>query len=218
MTLADAHVESAALTDTEQRNLEAVTDVLAFWNTQNVAGVLAYYNDDITWRNVALEEIYEGKEQVEEFLVRLFTAFPDLRFSVTDKIVRGNTVAERWIMQGTHLGPFMGVPPTGRAVEIAGMSMVEMRDGKFARDNFYFDSGIVLRQVGLLPPLSVTSTGAGKAALWLAVRRGQVARAAAVAAIAGLALAGWRRSQAARGSGRCENLGDEPGQSLEWHE
>ncbi|HEY8684709.1 MAG TPA: ester cyclase [Chloroflexota bacterium] len=200
MTLADAHVESAALTDTEQRNLEAVTDVLAFWNTQNVAGVLAYYNDDITWRNVALEEIYEGKEQVEEFLVRLFTAFPDLRFSVTDKIVRGNTVAERWIMQGTHLGPFMGVPPTGRAVEIAGMSMVEMRDGKFARDNFYFDSGIVLRQVGLLPPLALASTSVGKLALWMAVKRARVAGIAGGVAVLGLVLTRLLRRARSRSS------------------
>ena len=33
-----------------------------------------------------------------------------------------------------------------------------MRDGKFARDEFYFDAGIVMRQMQLLPPLSIAET------------------------------------------------------------
>jgi steroid delta-isomerase-like uncharacterized protein len=193
MTTINPTTASAALTEIEQRNLKAVSDVLAYWNTQNVRGVLSYYNEDITWRNVALEETYEGKEEVEDFLVRLFTAFPDLTFEVSDKITRGDTVAERWIMRGTHLGPFLGVPATHRAVEIFGMSMVTMRDGKFARDNFYFDSGGVLRQIGLLPPLAATTSGPGRLVLWLAVERARVARIALAITLLGLLVRPLRR-------------------------
>lgn len=193
MVAAPDTVDTGALSETEQRNLRAVSDVLAFWNTQNIAGVLSFYNEDIRWRNVALEETYEGKEAVEEFLERLFTAFPDLHFEVTHKIARGNNVAEQWLIRGTHLGSFLGVPPTGRPVEIPGMSMVEMRDGRFLRDSFYFDTGIVLRQLRLLPPLAVAETPVGRASLWLLVKRGQVARGVGGAALAAAAVAGWRR-------------------------
>ena len=169
----------ADLTETEERNLHAVADVLPFWNAHDVAGVLAYYDQDITWHNVALEETYHGKVEVGEFLGRLFTAFPDLNFSVSEKIARDDSVSERWTIRGSHLGPFMGIPPTGRPIEIPGMSMVHLRDGKFLEDRFYFDASGVLRQMGLLPPLAATRTRAGQAVLWMMVNRLPVALAMA---------------------------------------
>lgn len=146
--------KTTALTETEERNLRAVTDVLEFWNVQDVDGVLTFYDDDITWRNVAMEETYEGKGEVGAFLTRLFTAIPDLHFSVPYKIARGDNVAEQWLIEGTHSGTLFGIPATGRRVTLPGMSMVTLRDAKFLRDEFYFDSGIFLRQVGLMPSVA----------------------------------------------------------------
>lgn len=143
--------KTAALTETEERNLRAVSDVLEFWNAQDVEGVLNFYDDEIAWRNVAMEETYEGKQAVREFLQRLFTAIPDLRFEVSYKIARGDNVAEQWEISGTHSGTLFGIPATGRHVSLPAMSMVTLRDGKFLRDEFYSDSGIFLRQVGLMP-------------------------------------------------------------------
>jgi steroid delta-isomerase-like uncharacterized protein len=143
--------KTAALTETEERNLRAVTDVLEFWNVRDVDGVLTFYDDDITWKNVAMEETYEGKAGVGAFLTRFFSAIPDLHFSVPYKIARGDNVAEQWLIEGTHDGSLFGVPATGRKVTLPGMSMVTLRDGKFLRDEFYFDSGIFLRQIGLMP-------------------------------------------------------------------
>ena len=57
--------KTAALTETEERNLRAVTDVLDSWNEQDVEGVLTFYDDEIVWRNVAMEETYNGKGEVK---------------------------------------------------------------------------------------------------------------------------------------------------------
>jgi steroid delta-isomerase-like uncharacterized protein len=159
-----------ALTDVEQRNLRTVEAVHPAWNRGDVEGVLAHYDDAIRWRNIALEEVYEGKDAVGEFLLRLFTAIPDLSFTAHSTIARGDNVAEQWTIRGTHLGTFMGVPPTGRTLEIVGMSMLTFRDAKFVRDEFYFDTGAVMRQMGLMPALAVTRGTAGRAVLWLAVK------------------------------------------------
>ena len=187
-------------TEVEQRNLRSVTDVLPFWTTRDIPGVLAFYDEEIRWRNVAMEETYEGKQAVGEFLDRLFSAFPDLHFEVTHKIAFQNNVAEQWFIRGTHRGAFMGIPPTGRAVEIPGMSMVELRDGKFLSDQFYFDSGIVLRQMGLLPSLAVTQSAGGRSVLWLAVHKTRVGLGLGGRGLGGLALArrrGGRRNEPA---------------------
>ncbi|MCI0437641.1 MAG: ester cyclase [Chloroflexi bacterium] len=178
------------VTEIEERNLRAVSDVLRYWNTQNVPGILTFYNEDIVWDNVAMEETYRGKAEVGRFLDSLMHAFPDLNFDVTHKIASDNQVSEQWHIRGTHLGAFMGIPPTGKRVDIPGISMVEMRDGKFLRDQFYFDSGIVLRQMGIMPSLKASQSPPGRAALWLLVKaRGAGAMVGmAAGAVAGLAL------------------------------
>ena len=153
----------------ELRNLSSVSGVLAFWNTQDIGGILDFYDDAITWRNVAMERTYQGKHAVGAFLTELFAAFPDLQFNVGSRLALGDFVAEEWCMRGTHRGPFMGIPATGRRVEIPGMSLVKLVNGRFLSDQFYFDSGLVLRQMGLLPPLAVLDRRVTRAVLWLLV-------------------------------------------------
>jgi hypothetical protein len=64
----------------------------------------------------------------------------------------------------------MGIPPTGRPVEIRALSMVTMREGKFLRDEFYWDTGAVLRQMGLMPSLAAMQGAPSRAFLWAAVK------------------------------------------------
>jgi steroid delta-isomerase-like uncharacterized protein len=163
-----------ALTETEERNLQAVTDVLQFWNTHDVEGILNFYDDEIVWVNMGLEESYEGKQAVREFLNRLMTALPDLVFSVTHKIARGDNVSEQWNIKGTHLGTFMGIPPTGRPIVIEALSMVRLRDGKFLRDEFYWDTRKVMNQMGLMPSLAATQSTIGRGVLWAATKTNNV--------------------------------------------
>ena len=119
------------------------------------------------WR--ALAPLPLGKHAVGAFLTELFAAFPDLQFNVGSRLALGDFVAEEWCMRGTHRGPFMGIPATGRRVEIPGMSLVKLVNGRFLSDQFYFDSGLVLRQMGLLPPLAVLDRRVTRAVLWLLV-------------------------------------------------
>ena len=171
MTVTSNSESTAALPELEAINLAAVTAVLQYWNAQDIDGMLAFYHDDITWTNVALEKTYRGKDEVRAFLRELFTGLPDLTFDVTYKFARGNQVAERWTISGTHRGNLMGVPATGRPLEIPGIGMVVMRDGKFVSDWFLLDLASIMRQLGIMPPLSVTETTVGRAALWAVVHR-----------------------------------------------
>jgi steroid delta-isomerase-like uncharacterized protein len=158
----------------EGRNLAAVAGVLPYWNAHDLDGVLDYYDPEISWHNVALEEMYNGKEEVGSFIGTLFAALPDLTFEVTERVAEGPLIAEQWVMGGTHEGEFLGVPPTGRRLRIEGMSMVRMREGRFLRDDFYFDASSVMRQLGLLPALSASRGRAGRAVLGVVVRLGRL--------------------------------------------
>jgi steroid delta-isomerase-like uncharacterized protein len=154
-----------ALTAEEQHNLASVSDVLPYWNRGDIPGVLAFYDPAIVWTNVAMEEVYRGHPGVGAYLQQMLTAFPDLRFEVSHKVPRGDRVAERWVISGTHLGPYQGIPATGKRVAIHGMSIVRLRDGYFLSDRFHIDSSNVMRSIGLFPPARLLRNAVGAALL-----------------------------------------------------
>lgn len=56
--------------------------------------------------------------------------------------------------QGTHTGSFLGVPPTGRQVDIPTAIFVTFRDGLMAGERMYWDMTTLLHQFGepVFPP------------------------------------------------------------------
>ena len=58
--------------------------------------------------------------------------------------------ADQWTMTGTHRGPWLGLAPTGRRVEVRGATFSEFRaDGLVIRDTHYIDLRALLSQLGL---------------------------------------------------------------------
>ncbi len=170
---------STELLEHETANLGAFEGVFPHWNNHDIPKMLTFYNDDIVWRNIAIGEVYNGKEEVRGFLEHLFNGIPDLELDVTLRVPRGRYVAEEYHIRGHHRGPLFGIPPTGHYLDIPAMSMVELRDGKLKEDHFYFDAAGAMRQMGIMPEMSMAYTPWGKAALWAATHRGTVGKAAA---------------------------------------
>ena len=85
-------------------------------------------------------------------LIAFRAAFPDLRAEVEHVVEEGDTVVARVAMSGTHLGPFMGAPPTGRTFRIQGLDMVRMRSGLMIEHWGFMDTHAMGQQLGLAPP------------------------------------------------------------------
>ncbi|MGQ0679338.1 MAG: ester cyclase [Actinomycetota bacterium] len=68
----------------------------------------------------------------QERLQGFRTAFPDVTLQIEQMIAEGDVVAFRFILRGTHRGPFLGIEPTGRVVEVSGMDMVRFEAGLLA--------------------------------------------------------------------------------------
>jgi predicted ester cyclase len=80
----------------------------------------------------------------------LRTAFPDLHFTIEELIAEGDVVAGRLTMSGTHEGPLMGMPPTGRSVQQAHMHFVRFRDGKAVEHWGVRDDLGMMQQMGIM--------------------------------------------------------------------
>ena len=54
-------------------------------------------------------------------------------------------------IRGTHTGLLMDIPATGKAVEVPGCNVIEVRDGLIYREADYFDTGTLMQQLGVAP-------------------------------------------------------------------
>ena len=92
-----------------------------------------------------------GPESMRGLATMLRTAFPDLRFTIEELVAEGDIVAGRLTMSGTHDGPLMGMPPTGRAVRQEHMHFVRYRDGKAVEHWGVWDDLSMMQQMGVIP-------------------------------------------------------------------
>jgi steroid delta-isomerase-like uncharacterized protein len=87
----------------------------------------------------------------QQFGQVFYAAFPDLRHSVEDQVAEGDTVVNRLLVRGTHRGDFQGIPPTGRTVEIAAITIQRFAEGKLVEMHLLFDTLGLLQQLGAVP-------------------------------------------------------------------
>jgi steroid delta-isomerase-like uncharacterized protein len=97
-----------------------------------------------------------SREEVVAWFRGFFDAVPDLHMEVEDVAVAGEAgrerVTVRWRITGTFSGtPYMGIEPTGRAVDLRGMDLISIEDGRVAGNNVYYDQLAFARQIGMLP-------------------------------------------------------------------
>jgi steroid delta-isomerase-like uncharacterized protein len=71
-----------------------------------------------------------GTEGLKQLIAAYRTAFPDLKMTLDDIFAEGEMVAFRWSVSGTHLGDWLGVPPTGNHVRATGITVFRIAGGK----------------------------------------------------------------------------------------
>lgn len=107
-----------------------------------------------------------------EWFSNLFRAFPDFHFETLDVVGDGEKAAVRWRATGTFDGDtrFEGMDPTGARVDITGLDLLRIRDGKIQRNDAYMNGAQMAQQLGALPPTGSLPEKAMLAALNLKTR------------------------------------------------
>ena len=71
----------------------------------------------------------QGREGLKQFFAAYFDAFPDVRWTLEEQVAEGALVVSRATWQGTQRGPFLGIPPTGKAIRVAAWTIDRIEDG-----------------------------------------------------------------------------------------
>jgi len=106
---------------------------------------------------VGTGDVYDGTEEVAHYFEETRTAFPDQENELISLHHADDAViVEAWV-RGTHLGPYRGLPPTGRRWEMQFAAVFVFEEDRLVCERVYFDAGTVLRQLGIArDPLSLT--------------------------------------------------------------
>jgi steroid delta-isomerase-like uncharacterized protein len=132
---------------------QAIFDAMS---KKNLDDAMTYVAEDSIDDFVAIGR-FEGKAAIRRFFDELLAAFPTFDM-VTERVVGDDSTAVvQWRASGDFTGgPFQGVEPTGKHVEVRGVDVMEVTDGSIRHNTIYYDGAAFARQVGILPAAGTT--------------------------------------------------------------
>ena len=93
----------------------------------------------------------QGREGLKEVIGQMRTAFPDMHWVLEEMIAESDKVASRFTWTGTHRGPFLGIPATGRSVTVKGVVIDRLVEGRMADSRILMDTLSMMQQLGVIP-------------------------------------------------------------------
>jgi steroid delta-isomerase-like uncharacterized protein len=133
-----------ALDDYKELYLRLADEVLS---KKNLAVVDELIASDFT-EHVGGQPKRVGVEGFKAARIRRNAAFPDWTVTVDDIIAEGDKVVARATGRGTHLGEYMGIPPTGKTVKVSWIAIYRVANGKLAEHWQHIDELGLRQQLG----------------------------------------------------------------------
>ena len=119
-------------------------------NQKNPDLIEECYPPDFVWHGP--DQDIRGYEQAKQMSSTFLAAFPDAQITDEDVIAEGEKVVRRYTTHATHQGETeMFGPPTGRQIELKGITIHRIEGGKIVEEWESFDNLSVMKQLGLAP-------------------------------------------------------------------
>ena len=130
------------------------TEYVSLYSKLDYSGVASFYASDAVFADPINR--HEGREAIGAYVEGADKPFSDISFETTQVIEEGNALVTEWVWRATNTGPLTmpdgtEIPATQRAVELPGVSILSVRDGKISSHRDYFDSASMMGQLGLIP-------------------------------------------------------------------
>jgi steroid delta-isomerase-like uncharacterized protein len=121
---------------------------MAVENAHQMEQTLATLTEDCVFDDRALGQVFTGHGGAAEYYRMWWDAFEVTVAAEHVQVAAEGTAAAQTWWRGRQVGPFLGVPATGREVHVPVAIFVELRDGRLAAERLYWDRLSVLRQLG----------------------------------------------------------------------
>jgi steroid delta-isomerase-like uncharacterized protein len=104
--------------------------------------------EDYLEHSPGFPDLPPGREGVRRSNQLLRAAFHDSVHAIEEQVAEGDKVMTRVVTRGTFVGPFLGYPPTGQTIEITGVAVHRIVDGKLAEHWAHADMASFMEQLG----------------------------------------------------------------------
>ena len=113
-----------------EANKALVYKWLEAWQDNNLTLV-----DELFTQDYAVNGTVIGLEGVKQAVQFLHAVFSDISAELNELVAEDDKVAVRWTVRGRQVGNFMGIAPTGKFVELQGINIYHVRDGRLSANH-----------------------------------------------------------------------------------
>ncbi len=117
------------------------------WNRGNMSVLDEILAPDFRAHDPSAGTGTTGRAEVAALLTQIRSAFPDVRREALDHVASGDKIAVRWRVTGTHRGDFGGLPATNRPIDVSGITIYRLENGKIAEEWVQMDAAGLNRQL-----------------------------------------------------------------------
>jgi steroid delta-isomerase-like uncharacterized protein len=137
--------------DTLAARLTIVEEHVRQENAHDLNGIMATFGPSARYDDEPWAAHHVGPDQVRAYYDDLLRAMPDLQVDIQRRHACEDAVILEVVIRGRHLGPWRGIPATGRqiALPLCGIFSFD-QDNQIAGEKIYYDRAAVLQQLGLL--------------------------------------------------------------------
>jgi steroid delta-isomerase-like uncharacterized protein len=136
--------------DWKAARLDLVEEHVRFENQHDLEGIMGTFGATARYDDEPWDLHYNGRNDVRAFYQGLLNALPGLHIDVQHRHASDTAVVLEVIIRGRHLGPWRGLPATGRQIEIplCGIFTFDEED-RLAGEKIYYDRATLFRQLGV---------------------------------------------------------------------
>ena len=138
-----------AQAEVEEQNKGLVKRMYEAWEKGDFEAYKEVVAPEYVWYLPSRSTKPMSREETIEFGKMLHNGFPDFAYSIEELIAVEDRVISRFIFRGSHEGEFQGIPATGNKIEISGIMMTRIENGKIVEDREEFEALGFMQQLGM---------------------------------------------------------------------
>jgi predicted ester cyclase len=122
-------------------------------NTQENKEFIRNYFEALTGKPKSPELVdkYVAEQPLKDHIAMYEAAFPEYGLQIEQMIAEGDLVSVIGRASGTHKGPFMGMPPTGKSWDVPIHLTYRIAGGKIVDHWMVVDTAAFMQQLGMIP-------------------------------------------------------------------
>jgi steroid delta-isomerase-like uncharacterized protein len=132
-----------------EKNKQLMTQLYDAYNAKDWDKISTFIAADYVEHN-PMPNQKPGLEGMKETFTMMTSAFPDFKVTANKIIAEGDHVCNYYTVTATHQGDWMGMPATGKAMNVDGIEIVRIADGKVVEHWEVFDAVKMMQQLGVM--------------------------------------------------------------------